>query len=487
MVDRSVGRSLLSSIPPEWAVRHWSFGPMRWQTGAMRWIFLALSVLFFLITLNSFRPVRRNRFTFVPSFFAAWLTNELAPWYGMVTVSMVLLVIGGFIQFESWVGWVCLGFLVATLALLALLYLKGARATPEVSGALGDFGDLADRDHTVNRSSRRHTRRIPNLEFARAGRQRQRLDIIMPKEAGQKRPAILQIHGGCCVIGDKREQGWPLLKYLAANGWVGFNANYRLSPAATWPEHLIDCKRALAWIREHADEYDVDPDFIVVTGGSAGGHLTAMMALTANDPQYEPGFEDADTSVQAAVPLYGIYDFTNRLGTQMPEMRNWVLQPLVMKAFYDDEPEKYAAASPMDQIHADAPPFMVLHGTKDTLAPVDDAREFVRMLDEVSNHQVFYVELDGAEHAFDIFSSPRTRRVIKGIERFLFGVYDAYAKDKHTELHPPEAGSFAPPEDERGPEASGVEMAPHEPAHPEGEPEAPEPPPAEPAAADSRS
>ena len=87
---------------------------------------------------------------------------------------------------------------------------------------------------------------------------------------------MLQIHGGGWVIGDKREQGIPLLNHLAADGWVGFNVNYRLSPRAKFPDHLVDCKRALAWIREHADEYGVDPDFIVVTGGSAGGHLSAL-------------------------------------------------------------------------------------------------------------------------------------------------------------------------------------------------------------------
>ena len=144
----------------------------------------------------------------------------------------------------------------------------------------------------------------------------------MPEEPGRNRPAIMQIHGGAWIIGDKREQGWPLIGHLAANGWVCFNVNYRLSPAATWPEHLIDLKYALKWIREHADEYGIDPSFVAVTGGSAGGHLTAMMGLTANDPEYQPGFEEADTSLQAAVPVYGVYDFTNRLGTMQERFRD---------------------------------------------------------------------------------------------------------------------------------------------------------------------
>ena len=72
--------------------------------------------------------------------------------------------------------------------------------------------------------------------------------------------------------------------HLAARGWVCVAINYRLSPQATWPDHLVDCKRALAWIREHIAEYGGDPDYVVVTGGSAGGHLTAMMGLTAERP-----------------------------------------------------------------------------------------------------------------------------------------------------------------------------------------------------------
>src|SRR5436190_2070186 len=87
-------------------------------------------------------------------------------------------------------------------------------------------------------------------------------------------------------------------------GGTAISIHLRLSPMATWPDHLIDCKRALAWVREHIAAYGGDPDYVVVTGGSAGGHLAAMMGLTANDPQYQPGFEDVDTSVRAMMPFY---------------------------------------------------------------------------------------------------------------------------------------------------------------------------------------
>jgi acetyl esterase/lipase len=163
-----------------------------------------------------------------------------------------------------------------------------------------------------------------------------------------------------------------------------------------------------------------------------------MMALTANDPIYQPGFEGADTSVQAAVPYYGVYDFTNRNATMTPEFIEWVLQPLVVKAFIEDEPEKFRAASPLDQIHADAPPFLVVHGDRDTLAPVEDARLFVDRLHDTSHSEVFYVELHGAQHAFDVFSSPRSRRMVKATERFLFAVHDAYLHRPESALAPPD-------------------------------------------------
>jgi acetyl esterase/lipase len=201
----------------------------------------------------------------------------------------------------------------------------------------------------------------------------------------------------------------------------------------------------LAWVRANADEHGIDPNFVVVTGGSAGGHLTALMALTSDDLSLQPGFEDVDCTVQAAVPFYGVYDFTNRLGAEMEEMRTWVLEPMVMKAFYDDAPELFEAASPIDRVHPAAPPFFVLHGSKDTLAPVEDAREFVSRLGATSQEPVFYAELEGAQHAFDIFSSPRTRRALDGVQRFLHQVHADYLADQQAPVATESAPASAPP------------------------------------------
>jgi acetyl esterase/lipase len=268
----------------------------------------------------------------------------------------------------------------------------------------------------------RHVKRRRGVVYHREERRRVRLDIYQPAAApadGEPRPAVIQVHGGGWIYGSRLEQGIPLLNHLAANGWVGFNIDYRLSPRATMPEHVIDVKRAIAWVRSHADELGVDPSRIALTGGSAGGHLTALAGLTADDASLQPGFEDADTSVAAAVPFYGVYDFTDPDRSYLPGIRDWLLPKIVIKRELSADRAAYESYSPVYRVHAAAPPFCVFHGDHDSLVPVSDARAFVERLRAVSRNPVRYVELPGSEHAFDIFPSLRTARVVEGIERFL--------------------------------------------------------------------
>src|SRR4029079_7157142 len=101
-------------------------------------------------------------------------------------------------------------------------------------------------------------------------------------EAGARAPVLFQVHGGAWTMGRKEGQAEPLMAHLAERGWVCVTANYRLSPSATWPDHIVDVKRALAWTKANIAGYGGDPGFIVITGGSAGGHLCALAALTAH-------------------------------------------------------------------------------------------------------------------------------------------------------------------------------------------------------------
>lgn len=260
------------------------------------------------------------------------------------------------------------------------------------------------------------------------------LDIARP--AGPVvpgRPVLLHIHGGAWMIGEKHKEALPLIRHLAQRGWVVATINYRLSPAAKWPAHVHDAKRALAWVREHIAEHGGDPGFIAVSGGSAGGHLTSLVALTPDRPEFQPGFEDLDTRVQAAVPFYGKYDFIDRESlVQGSHGFTQFLVDKVMPCPPSDDAALWDAASPSQQVRAEAPPFFVLQGTHDTLIFVQEARAFVKRLRAVARAPVAYAELRGAQHAFDLVHSVRTEFVVDAVHRFLEVCYSDHLRGRRT-------------------------------------------------------
>ena len=261
---------------------------------------------------------------------------------------------------------------------------------------------------------------IRKIPYGPAG-VRQQLDIYRPTHIPQEGcPVLLQIHGGAWMIGDKGSQAQPLMYHLASRGWICVAANYRLSPSVGFPTHLEDCKRALCWVRKNGREYGMNTDFVAVTGGSAGGHLSALMGLTANQAELQADDPDVDTSVQACIPFYGVYDFLVRYD-QHPNRQIYerFLTGKVMHETLNDNPALWDLASPVAQIHPDAPPFMLLHGTHDSLAAVAEGRVFSAKLKEVSNKPVVYVEMPGAEHAWEVVHSLRTEHTIDGVHRFL--------------------------------------------------------------------
>jgi acetyl esterase/lipase len=265
-----------------------------------------------------------------------------------------------------------------------------------------------------------------DLSYGDAGR-RNHLDVWkradLPNDA--KAPVLLQLHGSAWSVASKEHQAEPLMAHLAERGWVCVTANYRLSPRATWPDHIVDAKQALAWTKATIAEHGGDPDFVVITGGSAGGHLASLAALTPNLADFQPGFEDADTSVAAAVPFYGVYDFVNRHGTSSADMEQFVGR-VVFKSTLDADRARWEQASTITHVGPHAPPFFVIHGTNDTLVPVGQARTFVDELRKDSTQPVVYAELPGAQHAFDVFPSVRTRACAHAVERFLAVVRSEY-------------------------------------------------------------
>jgi acetyl esterase/lipase len=238
-----------------------------------------------------------------------------------------------------------------------------------------------------------------------------------------KAPVLLQVPGGAWAIGMRRPQAYPLLSHLAERGWVCVSIDYRVSPRHTWPDHIVDVKRALAWVKENIADYGGDPDFVAITGGSAGGHLCALAALTPDDPQYQPGFEDADTSVAAAVPIYGRYDWVTARGSGRREFIAF-LQKFVVKKRIAEHKQIYVDASPIMRLRPDAPPFFILHGADDSIIPVAEGREFAAAMKDTSTNVVAYAEIPHAQHAFDFYyGSPRGHYTAQAVETFLSWVH----------------------------------------------------------------
>ncbi|WP_025737888.1 alpha/beta hydrolase [Mycobacterium genavense] len=238
---------------------------------------------------------------------------------------------------------------------------------------------------------------------------------------GRRAPVLIQVPGGAWTVNGKRGQAYTLMSRMVELGWICVSIDYSKSPRSTIPAYLIDVKRAIAWVRENIADYGGDPSFIAITGGSAGGHLASLAALTPNDPRFQPGFEYADTTVQAAVPYYGVYDFTN--AEVMHELMLPFLEQFVMRARFADTPERFAEASPINYVHDQAPPFFVLHGEKDELVPCTQARTFCAAMRAAGAPLVAHAELANAHHAFDILSTARSRLAAQAVADFLGIVY----------------------------------------------------------------
>ncbi len=376
-------------------------------------------------------------------FLVGWLVGELAlQVLALQALGTVLFAALG--AFDAWPGVVGLGLSFVSAGLLIACQLRSLGARAEVAALASAHGlevELDDVSPTHGllhpfRMKREGVRAIRNVAYGsslpgdKGGRNL--LDVVLPagavaSEAGAvaseaeagRRPVLLQVHGGAWIIGDKEQQGQPLMAHLASRGWVCFAINYRLSPQATFPDHIVDVKRAIAWLREHAHEYGGDPDFICVTGGSAGGHLTGLTALSANDPRFQPGFEEVDTRVAAAVPFYGVFDWLDQAGDRGEYSMAPMLSERVLKCTPEENRELWEAGSPISFVSHEAPPLLAIQGSHDSLVFVEEARTFIRSLEEKSQQPVLYLEMNGGQHAFDCFHSVRSAYAVRAATGFL--------------------------------------------------------------------
>jgi acetyl esterase/lipase len=252
----------------------------------------------------------------------------------------------------------------------------------------------------------------------------QLLDVWRRKDLpAQPAPVLIFVPGGAWVHGRSTMQGSALMSRLAEQGWVCLAIDYRVSPHHRWPRHIADVKTAIAWARANVDKFGGDRNFVAVAGCSAGGHLAALAGLAPDDPQYQATLpEGADSSVDAVVGIYGRYDWEDR---STPERVRFVdfLERVVVKRSIKRHPEVYRDASPIARVHHNAPPFLVIHGSRDSVIPVEQARSFVDRLRSVSTSLVSYVELPGAGHGFDLIDGPRAGAMAHATALFLNQVH----------------------------------------------------------------
>ncbi|REK19892.1 MAG: alpha/beta hydrolase [Actinobacteria bacterium] len=357
-----------------------------------------------LLTINALRkPVPPGR-RFPPLWLPGMVVSELAPWAMVVhfLLAMLLVWTGGA---DTGLGATALGLFAFTVIGHAVLMRRSLRSAAEA----GDSPSLP--------ALFRIAKTVPEGVSVSEGIP-YHADLTMTiirRESVEKAPALIYLHPGSWMRGSPGRQARPLLHGLADRGWVVLDISYPLSPAATFPDHLIGVKRAIAWAKSEASNLSIDPELVAIAGGSSGAHLSALAALTHGIQWLQPGFEDADTSVFACAPHYGIYDLLVRNETRY----DWpFIAKHVMKAKSSESPDLYRLGSPIDLVHESAPPFCVLHGELDSVVLPAESVHFVDALRTVGA-EARYHQVVGGQHGFDAFSSLRSRAVAQLVMAFL--------------------------------------------------------------------
>ena len=369
-------------------------------------VLMALAMLLALVPLGRPAALRTASWTL------GSIVNEspFVAFYWILAATVLALAQG---DLDTPVGWVALAIAGVTFLGTPVLVRRSLAARPAVEAALADGLGPRWRDAIGPplagriRSGKlpwlrilvaplpflhRGVRQERNLSYGDAGR-RNRLDVYFHPARPAGAPILIHFHGGGFFMGRKSFYSRALLVELARHGWVCLSANYRLRPRAVFPDYVVDAKKAIVWAREHAAEYGADPSVVFVAGSSAGAHMAATAALTPNDSRFQPGFEEADTSVAGAICLFGYYGPVDRGRQPLP-------------------------SSPLDYLRPDAPAILVAHGEWDMLVPVEQARLLSERLRDVSESPVVYAELPKGPHNFDLFHSIRFEILIDGIEAF---------------------------------------------------------------------
>ena len=260
-----------------------------------------------------------------------------------------------------------------------------------------------------------------NVSYLPAGR-KEKCDFYMPEEipADTRLPAIVLIHGGGWKGGRKDgKRQVQLGMTLARYGYVCMSIDYLLckgKDSPSWPQNLYDCKLAVKFLRKNADKLHIDPKHIGAIGGSAGGHLTAMLAVTGDDKRLEP--KDTDTNIsskiQAAVDLYGITDLTT-----WP--RRYIAD--VLGATKKENIALWKLASPINHVTEDDPPMLIIHGTADRSVSYKQSIAFFKVLSAKAVPSRLIL-IEGAPHTI-----PMWKKAYENLMPVIIDFFDRHLKN----------------------------------------------------------
>jgi acetyl esterase/lipase len=222
------------------------------------------------------------------------------------------------------------------------------------------------------------SRFVGGILFGKGGETELKFDLAMPKEGEGPFPAIICLHGGGWVSG-QRQQMKGTLEAMSLRGYVAISPDYRLAPQHRFPAQIEDCKAAVRWVRAHAQEYRINPDKIGVFGFSAGGHLACLLGVTDKEDGLEGkgGNAEQSSAVQAVVSFFGPTDFTKPVWSDKVIERH--LKPF-LGGTAEEKADVYRRASPLTYAGKNAPPCLFVHGTTDDIVPIQQSEEMVKKL-----------------------------------------------------------------------------------------------------------
>lgn len=224
-----------------------------------------------------------------------------------------------------------------------------------------------------------------------------KMDIIFPREASKPVPGIVWICGGAWLEMSTCAH-LAYLTELARCGFVVASVQYRTSNEAKFPAQLMDVKAAIRYLRAHTDRYHLDPERIGVMGESAGGHLTAMAALTGKEKAFDQGaYLEYSSEVQAACPWYVPTDVT-KMPVDIPRDMQAAPESLLIGMNASLHMEEALKACPVSYVTKNAPPFLILHGMNDHTVPFQQGEILHDALEEQGN-DVTLLAIEEADHA----------------------------------------------------------------------------------------